>query len=130
MLRSDIKVPADKKKNFLSLQDFGELIKPVRRPMIIAVVLQAVSAIASIVPFIAVADLAKVLLEERTPIDAGAAWRACWIAFFALVIRMATTYTAFFISHNADNDFQLHIRRRMAKHLVKVPLGWFTNRSA
>ncbi|WP_346321096.1 ABC transporter ATP-binding protein [Chitinophaga sp. YIM B06452] len=98
--------------------------------MIIACVLQAISAIASIVPFIAVADLAKVLLEEQAPVNADAAWRACWIAFFALIVRMAATYTAFFISHNADNDFQLYIRRRLAKHLVKVPLGWFTGRSA
>lgn len=126
----NINLPEEKKSKFLSLKDFEELIEPVKRPMIIAVVLQAISAIASIVPFIAVADLAKVLLEELNTIDADAAWQACWIAFFALLIRMATTYTAYYISHNADNDFQFYIRKRMARHLVKVPLGWFTNRSA
>lgn len=106
-----------------------ELIRPVRGRMIIACILQTISAIASIVPFIAVAELAKVLLQEGS-INNGAAWNACWLAFFSLIVRMATTYTAFYISHNADNDFQLIIRRKMAKHLVKVPLGWFTNRSA
>ncbi|MFX1707477.1 ABC transporter ATP-binding protein [Chitinophaga sp. CC14] len=126
----NIKLPEGKKSKFLSLKDFEELIEPVKRPMIIAIVLQAISAVASIVPFIAVVDLAKVLLEEQKAIDADAAWRACWIAFFALLVRMATTYTAYFISHNADNDFQFYIRKRMARHLVKVPLGWFTNRSA
>lgn len=106
-----------------------ELIKPVRGRMIIACILQTTSAIASVVPFIAVAELAKVLLLDG-PVNSAAAWSACWVAFFALIIRMAATYTAFYISHGADNDFQLIIRRQMAKHLVKVPLGWFTNRSA
>lgn len=126
----NIKTHAENKStNILSLRDLIELVKPVRGKMIIACILQTISAIASVVPFIAVADLAKVLLQENA-VDANAAWRACWIAFFALIIRMASTYTAFFISHNADNDFQLHIRRRLAKHLIRVPLGWFTNRSA
>ena len=119
----NIKPPQDKKSKFLSLKDFEELIEPVKRLMIIAIVLQAISAVASIVPFIAVADLAKVLLDEQNGIDADAAWKACWIAFFALLIRMATTYIAYYISHNADNDFQFYIRKRMARHLVKVPLG-------
>jgi len=122
-------IQTEKKQKLLSLKDLLELIKPVRGRMIIACILQTISAIASIVPFIAVAELAKVLLQEGS-VNSAAAWNACWLAFFALIVRMATTYTAFYISHNADNDFQLIIRRKMAKHLVKVPLGWFTNRSA
>lgn len=122
-------IQTEKKQKLLSLKDLLELIKPVRGRMITACILQTISAIASIVPFIAVAELAKVLLQEGS-VNSAAAWNACWLAFFALIIRMGTTYTAFYISHNADNDFQLIIRRKMAKHLVKVPLGWFTNRSA
>lgn len=113
----------------LSLRDLLELTKPVRGWMIIACILQTISAVASVVPFIAVANLAKVLLQDE-PIDANSAWHACWMAFFALIIRIVCTYTAFFISHHADNDFQLYIRKKLAKHLVKVSLGWFTNRSA
>lgn len=122
-------IQTEKKQKLLSLKDLLELIKPVRGRMVIACTLQTISAIASIVPFIAVAELANVLLQEG-PVYRASAWNACWLAFFALIVRMATTYTAFYISHNADNDFQLIIRRKMAKHLVKVPLGWFTNRSA
>lgn len=122
-------IQTEKKQKLLSLKDLLELIKPVRGRMVIACTLQTISAIASIVPFIAVAELANVLLQEE-PVYRASAWNACWLAFFALIVRMATTYTAFYISHNADNDFQLIIRRKMAKHLVKVPLGWFTNRSA
>ncbi|WP_199117810.1 ABC transporter ATP-binding protein [Pedobacter sp. ASV28] len=119
----------EKDTKLLSLKDLLELIRPFQGRMIIACILQTISAVASVVPFIAVAELSKVLLEQG-PIDTNAAWKACWIAFFALIIRMATTYCAFYISHDTDNDFQLYIRRRLAKHLVKVPLGWFTNRSA
>lgn len=119
----------DRKPKLLSLQDLLELTKPVRTRMIIACILQGISAVASVVPFIAVADLSKVLLREA-PVDTSTAWKACWIAFCALIIRMASTYTAFFISHDVDNDFQLLIRRKLANHLVRVPLGWFTNRSA
>ena len=122
-------IQTEKKQKLLSLKDLLELIKPVRGRMITACILQTISAIASVVPFIAVAELAQVLLQDGI-LDHASAWNACWLAFFALIVRMATTYTAFYISHNADNDFQLIIRRKMAKHLVKVPLGWFTNRSA
>lgn len=106
-----------------------ELIKPVRKRMTIACLLQAISAIASVIPFIAVANLAEVVLR-RPPFDSEAAWGACWTAFLALFIRIASTYTAFFISHDADNDFQLLIRRKLAAHLVRVPLGWFTGRGS
>lgn len=121
--------PTGKKQKILSLQDLIELIKPVRNRMIISCILQTISAIASVIPFIAVADLARILLQDGM-VDKTSAWEACWLAFFALIVRMATTYIAFFMSHDADNDFQLIIRRRLARHLGRVPLGWFTNRSA
>lgn len=120
---------SDQKIKLLSLKDLMELIKPVRTRMLLACILQAISAIASVIPFIAVGKLANVLLQAG-PIDTNAAWDACWLAFIALIVRMSSTYTAFYISHSADNDFQLIIRRKLASHLVRVPLGWFTSRSA
>lgn len=113
----------------LSLRDLIELIQPIKGRLVLACMLQTIAAIASVVPFIAVVDLAKVLLEQG-PLNPDLAWRASWIAFVALAVRIFCTYTAFLITHIADNDFQLHIRRRLAQRLVRAPLGWFTSRSA
>jgi ATP-binding cassette, subfamily B, bacterial IrtA/YbtP len=43
---------------------------------------------------------------------------------------LVLTGLAGMLTHLADNDLQLQIRRRLAHRLGGVPLGWFTERSA
>lgn len=107
----------------------AELLRPIRGQLILATACQAVSALASIVPYIAVFELARVLVADG-PTDTTRAWTAAGIGAGALVVRFVFLAAASGITHFADVELQLHIRRRMAEHLGRVPLGWFTARNA
>ena len=105
------------------------ILAPVRNVLRLACLLQAVSAVAGVVPFIAVAELGRVLLAEG-PLDGGRAWSVAGIGAAALVVRLVFLLAAGGLTHLADVDFQLALRRRLAERLGRVPLGWFTERSA
>jgi len=122
--RHSVAKPSKAKKASLGL-----LLAPVRGVLVVACLLQAVSAIAGVAPFIAVAELGRVLLAEG-PIDGGHAWTIAIIGAAALVVRLVFMMAAGGLTHLADLDFELDLRRRMAAHLGHVPLGWFTERNA
>ncbi|QHC70761.1 ABC transporter ATP-binding protein [Rathayibacter sp. VKM Ac-2801] len=105
------------------------LLTPVHGQLLIAVLVQVVAAVASVVPFIAVASLAIEVLENGIS-RPGELWRWGWAAAGALVVRALATLVAGAITHYADNDLQLILRRRIAARLERAPLGWFTQRSA
>lgn len=107
----------------------GELLAPVRTRIVLAVVLQALGSAAGVVPFVAVAELGRVLLD-RAEIDADRAWWVAAVGAAALVVRLAFLLGASAITHLADNDLSLHLRRRLAAHLGRVPLGWFGERNS
>jgi ATP-binding cassette subfamily B protein IrtA len=99
------------------------LLAPVRRPLLAAALLQAIAAAASIVPFLCVIEIARRLLEP--PADAAAVHRLVLIAIVAFGVRLIAQGASGQITHLADNTFQLEIRRRIAAHLGRLPLGWF-----
>ncbi|GHG98914.1 ABC transporter ATP-binding protein [Streptomyces lanatus] len=107
----------------------GELITPIRGRLTAAILAQAAAAVCSMIPFIAVAELARALLAPGGP-DEGRAWAAAWTAVGALVARLVLYAAAGILTHHADADFQLDLRRRLARHLGRVPLGWFTDNSS
>lgn len=80
-------------------------------------------------PFIAVSELARVLLAEG-PVDVGRAWTIAGLGAGALLVQFVFLLAAGSLTHLADVDFQLDLRQRMAAHLGRVPLGWFTLRNA
>ena len=104
-------------------------MRPIRSFLILACLQQAVSAVAGVAPFVAVAELARVLLAER-PADAGRAWTVAGLGAGALLVQFVFLLAAGSLTHLADVDFQLDLRQRMAAHLGRVPLGWFTLRNA
>jgi len=103
------------------------LAEPVRGRLALAVGLQAVAALAGVVPFIAVSRIAE-RLTEGSPADGDALWPlvalACSAGFVALVCGTA----AGALAHLADNDLQLTLRRRLARHIGRLPLGRLTDR--
>ena len=107
----------------------GRLVRPIRGVLILACLLQAVGAAARVGPFIAVAELARVLLAEG-PVDVGRAWTIAGLGAGALLVQFVFLLAAGSLTHLADVDFQLDLRQRMAAHLSRVPLGWFTLRNA
>lgn len=107
----------------------GALIAPVKGQIYIACAFQAVSAVAGVVPFIAVAEIGRALLQDSGP-DAARAWAVAGIAVIALALRLVCLMAAGALTHLADLKFQRDLRRRMATRLSRAPLGWFDNRNA
>jgi ATP-binding cassette, subfamily B, bacterial IrtA/YbtP len=107
----------------------GELLRPVRPRLGTAIGLQVVAAVVAVVPFAAVAELARVLLAAG-PTDDGRAWTVAAVAASALVTWLLLTAVAGTLAHRADLDFQLSVRRRLVDRLGRVPLGWVTDRGA
>ncbi|ABW12953.1 ABC transporter related [Parafrankia sp. EAN1pec] len=105
------------------------LLRPIRGRLWLATAAQGVSAAVSVVPFIAAAELGRVLLDDG-PVDHGRAWAITWVGVAALFARLVLLAAAGGVSHFADNRLQLDIRRRIVGHLGQVPLGWFSERNS
>ncbi|MFD8493745.1 ABC transporter ATP-binding protein [Amycolatopsis sp. NPDC059657] len=98
------------------------LVRPIRVRLTAGICCQAAAAAAGITPFIAVAELSRRLLSG-VPMSALGPFAV--IALLALPVRVALLVAATTLTHLADNDLQLSLRRRLAKHLARLPLGWF-----
>lgn len=107
----------------------GRLVFPLRRLLILACALQAIAAAAGVAPFIAVAELGRVLLAEGG-FDADRAWLIGGLGAGGLALQFLFMFGANSLIHFADVDFQFRLRREMAARLGRVPLGWFTERNA
>ena len=99
------------------------LLAPVRVPLLVAAALQAVAAVASIVPFVCVVEIARRLLAP--PADEAAVRALVAVAVVAFGVRLLAQGASGQITHLADNTFQLAVRRRVAARLGRLPLGWF-----
>jgi ATP-binding cassette subfamily B protein IrtA len=102
------------------------LLAPVRVPLGVSALLQAVAAAASIVPFVCVVEIARRLLAP--PADKDAIRSLVVLAVAAFGVRLLAQGLSGQITHLADNSFQLAVRRRIAARLGLLPLGWFGER--
>src|SRR5690606_12779621 len=107
----------------------GELLRPARRRLGEAILLEAVAAGVAVVPYAAVAELARALVEDG-PADRDRAWAVAAVAAGALPVWLLPAGVAGALAHRADLDFQLSVRRRLVERLGRVPLGWFGDRGA
>ncbi len=106
---------------------FRELAEPVRGALRAAVLLQALATAAGLMPFAAGYLLARqVLPPGGSAPDRGALWTITGVAIGAALVHFLLAALAIAVSHRADADLQLLLRRRIAEHLSRVPLGWFT----
>ena len=105
------------------------LIAPVRGRLWLACALHALGAVAGVAPFIAVVELGRILLAAG-PIDPARAWWVAGLAVGALALRLVCLMASGGLTHLADLDLQLDLRRRMAARLSKAPLGWFDAHTA
>ena len=104
------------------------LLAPVRAPLLAAALLHAVAAVASIVPFVCVVEIARRLLAP--PADEAQIRALVVVAVGAFGLRLLAQGASGQITHLADNTFQLAVRRRVAAHLGRLPLGWFGARNS
>jgi ATP-binding cassette subfamily B protein IrtA len=100
------------------------LLRPVRGWLFFGICCQALAAVAGVAPFIAVAEVGRALLSG------GPWWQHVVLGVVALPVRVALLSAATTLTHLADNDLQLHLRRRLAAHLGRLPLGWFSGRGS
>lgn len=105
---------------------------PVRGSLAAIVTLSLVGAVSSVVPFIAVIELARALLPALNgdPLDTARIWTIVAVAVIALLVSFAAAFGSGLVSHFADAELQLSLRRRIVAHLQRLPLGWFDARSS
>ncbi|GAB4588362.1 ABC transporter ATP-binding protein [Nocardia sp. IFM 10818] len=107
----------------------GVLLAPVRVRLAVAAALQFVGALASLAPYVAMVEIAREFLTGDA-VDRGRVWTWVAVAAVGFLIHTVLAAVAYTISHIADADVGLHIRRSMSERLGRVPLGWFTERSS
>ena len=110
------------------LDEPPSLVGSIKGRLAAAIAIQAAAAGAGVVPLIAVVELGRTLLAPHP--DAARAWVIVGIAAVAVVLRLLLAIVANTISHYAENDLQLGIRRALVDRLGRLPLGWFDSRSS
>ncbi|MEU0688296.1 ABC transporter ATP-binding protein [Streptomyces uncialis] len=107
---------------------FAELTAPVAGRLRAAVALQGVATAVGLVPFLGIWAIADAALDGRATRQRIWAWVAVVVA--SAVVACAVRLAAYAISHRADLVVADSVRRRIADHLSRVPLGWFTSGAA
>ncbi|WP_189115751.1 ABC transporter ATP-binding protein [Pilimelia terevasa] len=103
------------------------MARPVRMRLLGALALQLVAAVAAVVPLVAAVELAAALLGAREGRHGAV---AVAVAGAGLAVRVAAGAAASALAHRADGDLQWGLRRDLARHLGRLPLGWLTGQGA
>ncbi|MER6914514.1 ABC transporter ATP-binding protein [Streptomyces sp. NPDC000594] len=103
-----------------------ELRRPVARLSRWGVVLGALGALGTLVPFIGIAELARELLAPGD-IDGGAVATTVVVIVLGLALGWTLTGLALWLTHIADSRLQALLRRRMVDRLGGVGLGWYSS---
>lgn len=107
----------------------AELVRPVRGRLALGVVLAGISAVCGLLPFVAIAEIGRLLLAAAV-VDRDAIWTWAAIGTAGGAGRFVLYAAAGLLNHHADADLQLGVRLRMADRLARVPLGWFGARGS
>ncbi|CAB3973082.1 multidrug ABC transporter permease [Burkholderia cenocepacia] len=99
------------------------MLRPFAVPLVAAVVLQALAGVASLVPWLALGRVADAW-RATAQLDATArGWLVA--AVVAGVGWLGGQTVALHLTHRVDADLADRLRRRLADHLQRLPLGWF-----
>lgn len=108
-------------------QGAGRLLAPLRSPLILSGVLQAVITLVQLAPFVLLVELARLLV-------AGAGEQRLWTLGIAAVslLGLGTVLGAALTLwlHVLDARFANDLRSRLLTKLSRLPLGWFTARGS
>ncbi|MGO2746896.1 ABC transporter ATP-binding protein [Microbacterium sp.] len=110
----------------------GSFFAPVRGSLAGVIALAVLGAAGSVVPFIAIVELARTLLPaiDGSPVDAGRVWVIVVVAVIALIVSFGAAFLSGLVGHFADAELQHSLRKRIVGHLQRLPLGWFDQRSS
>ncbi len=122
---------ASGKQRLPGLAPLARLLRPVRFHLAICATLSAIAAGAGLVPYIAVAELARAVLPPNNSASvAGVAWVWVGIGAAGAATRLVLVFLSSRIGHYADAEVLHHIRSRLIRHLGQLPLGWFRARGS
>ncbi|MBB4188977.1 ATP-binding cassette subfamily B protein [Sinorhizobium terangae] len=122
---------ASEKPRLPGLAPLARLLRPVHRHLFICAALSAAAAGAGLVPYIAVAELARAVLPPNSPASvANVAWASVGIGAAGAALRLVLVFLSSRIGHYADAEMLHHIRSRLIRHLGQLPLGWFRARGS
>ncbi|AJO78882.1 ABC transporter ATP-binding protein [Pseudomonas sp. MRSN 12121] len=99
------------------------LLRPFRARLWLAVALQAVAGISSLLPLIALGQLADSLHRAPPLAPAVAGW--VWLAVLGSALWLGGQTLALYLTHDVDANLCNGLRVRLAEHLQRLPLGWF-----
>ncbi|MFH8409806.1 ABC transporter ATP-binding protein [Streptomyces sp. NPDC018019] len=105
------------------------LLRPHRLGLTAVLLLQIVSALGGLAPLVAVVELGRALLLPG-PLDKGHVWTVVTVGAVGLFVRVLFGALSSGIGHLIDGELQLSVRRLLAEHLGRVPLGWYARRSS
>lgn len=105
------------------MSHLSEMLRPFRGRLGLAIGLQAVAGICSLLPLIALAQLADSLRQAPPLAPSALAWVALAVGASALWLCGQTL--ALHLTHQVDADLCDRLRMRLAEHLKRLPLGWF-----
>ncbi|SDH09877.1 ATP-binding cassette, subfamily B [Sinosporangium album] len=102
----------------------ARLFAPIRTHLVVCAVLSTLSAAAGIVPYIAVAEIARAMLND--PAGAGAAiWTWVGIGAAGATVWLVLMVQSSRVGHYADAKILHELRTRIVRHLGALPIGWF-----
>ncbi|MGW0515971.1 ABC transporter ATP-binding protein [Crossiella sp. NPDC003009] len=104
------------------VQDAGpRLLRPVRAHLLGCAALSALGEAAGLVPYLAVAEIARSALTGAV----GAVWWWAVAGALGALLRLVLLGLSSHLGHHADARMLHHPRGRIVRHLGVLPLGWF-----
>jgi ATP-binding cassette, subfamily B, bacterial IrtA/YbtP len=108
-------------------QGAGRLLSPLKTPLIVSGVLQAIITLIQLAPFVLLVELARLLLagaEETRLWTLGLT--AVWLLGLGALLGAGLTLWL----HRLDAQFARELRTRLLTKMSRLPLGWFTARGS
>lgn len=107
----------------------GDVLAPVQGRVRTAMIMQLLASAATIVPYVAIVELGKILLRSDADTFADVL-PVVWIVLVGLGARALFGGGALLVTHYADVHMQAILRRRIVSTLGRLPLGWFGKNSS
>ncbi|NOR00919.1 ATP-binding cassette domain-containing protein [Mycolicibacterium fortuitum] len=119
--------PAAPARGTWRAQGAGRLLAPLKTPLIVSGVLQAIITLIQLAPFVLLVELARLLLsgaEESRLWTLGLT--AVWLLGLGALLGAGLTLWL----HRLDAKFARGLRTRLLTKMARLPLGWFTARGS
>lgn len=110
------------------LHRLGTLLHPVRGSLTLVGLINVVSALIALVPYVTVAIFIQRMLRSSLNIDFTVVAVSCIVA--ALVLRQLLYMGSLGYAHIVDARLRLSVRRRILDHMGRLPLGSIVSRNS